>query len=607
MFNSKTVILAMSVISALISVHGVANAANECRIKYGYHTIKFGKRTDHTKIINLNVNQSKTINQARLNYVKNLKNNKVYVDLSGNGVVDVTLDKDKVNPPAAYYLVPVTLKSLKCLNQTSAQVFTTPQALINAYKLANKTATEIAQGLNTIFSLGGKQVTQLLRSAGYASDQVAAALKSTFPSNLGPVAGWLKSAGYTGAQIAASLKSKYNANAHQLTPLLRLNFNASPPDIAGWLKSAGFTASEVIRALKEKLGVSLEEARRILSTVFKITGDAANQLLSTAGYAIQETRSRTERAVSNAIKIRDIEYGDNFKSCNSMSNKPKYGVAGLPALPMPNDNRPHRITINAKGPMRAVNSLRGFPPGSRLSIVEHGSCYLVVEFRVPRNIQQGRSGRAILRVGNANGPGFNWVIGSIPPPVLGQGYTSNGGGVGVARGNQSSNNSTPDLVPTFTGNVLRHQNANSRKINQNFCQNLPIATGTNAATGIITVPNISWGVINNANVHSVPGNFRISLSGANNQILRNQLVTNMGGKASQTFVYVRPQSRTRVILITPTTNNTIRNAYGGAVGCYQMLMSANDSMNWQDPAYTVKVDTENSIQETSEINNSAQY
>jgi hypothetical protein len=72
--------------------------------------------------------------------------------------------------------------------------------------------------------------------------------------------------------------------------------------------------------------------------------------------------------------------------------------------------------------------------------------------------------------------------------------------------------------------------------------------------------------------------------------------------------YVRPQSRTRVIRVTPVSSAAIRTQYGGT-GCFQLIMTQNDPFNWQDPSFSVRVDTTNAVNEGQggELNNMTVY
>jgi hypothetical protein len=58
-----------------------------------------------------------------------------------------------------------------------------------------------------------------------------------------------------------------------------------------------------------------------------------------------------------------------------------------------------------------------------------------------------------------------------------------------------------------------------------------------------------------------------------------------------TMPFSRPVKHNQVILILPTTNATIKQQYGGAaaLGCYQMLMGARDTLNWVDPPYSFQL------------------
>lgn len=99
-----------------VSFSSIAQAANECRIQYGYNTGSAlnGTFKNKSKKIYLNKGQTKTISKNRLNYVKNLKtrNVKIYLKNAAN----IVLAKNKKNPSAGYYVGPtVKLQKVKCL------------------------------------------------------------------------------------------------------------------------------------------------------------------------------------------------------------------------------------------------------------------------------------------------------------------------------------------------------------------------------------------------------------------------------------------------------------------------------------------------------------
>jgi hypothetical protein len=97
-----------------------AQAAKECRIKYGWNTGNSlqGTFKNKSKTIYLNKGQTKTINKKRMNYVMNLKSRKVKFYLKS--AADVTLGKNQKNPAFGKYLQSVKLKKVKCIGGSAS-------------------------------------------------------------------------------------------------------------------------------------------------------------------------------------------------------------------------------------------------------------------------------------------------------------------------------------------------------------------------------------------------------------------------------------------------------------------------------------------------------
>lgn len=139
------------------------------------------------------------------------------------------------------------------------------------------------------------------------------------------------------------------------------------------------------------------------------------------------------------------------------------------------------------------------------------------------------------------------------------------------------------------------QGASSRQIDATFCASLPIPRDQRqAAVGEIIVGNPRWGVVNASNTGTATA-FQVRLS-AGTQVLDRQTISGLAGGASQLFTITRPQSRTRVELISALTDLAVRNQYGG-LGCFQAIMAAGDPLNWEDPRYTVQVDVASAVGE----------
>jgi hypothetical protein len=104
----------------LFSFSSVSYGGNECKIKYGWNTGNSlqGTFKNHSNIIYLNTGETKTINQNRMNYVKNLTSQEVKFYLENAS--DVTLVKNQQNPGVGTYVVTVKLVKAKCLATSSS-------------------------------------------------------------------------------------------------------------------------------------------------------------------------------------------------------------------------------------------------------------------------------------------------------------------------------------------------------------------------------------------------------------------------------------------------------------------------------------------------------
>ena len=104
----------------LVSFSSVSYGGNECQITYGWNTGNSlqGTFKNHSKTISLNTGETKTINQNRLNYVKNLNSHEVKFFLENAS--DVTLGKNQQNPGIGTYVLTVKLVKAKCLTTSSS-------------------------------------------------------------------------------------------------------------------------------------------------------------------------------------------------------------------------------------------------------------------------------------------------------------------------------------------------------------------------------------------------------------------------------------------------------------------------------------------------------
>ncbi len=649
-------------------------AANECKIKYGYHTGSGNSRQDKTKTVYINKSTTKLINQNNLNYVKNLKSTEATFYLDGFGVRDVTLGQNQVNPlPPSFYLSQVKLKKVKCLDNASSNN-STPNAMVSAMKAAGNTASAIALALKNTFNQTQKQVTQLLKNAGYTTNQIAAALKSAFNATAIQVAKALKAAGYAVNQIAAALKSAFNATAtqvakalkaagyavNQIAAALKSTFNATAKQVAQALKAAGYAARQIAAALKSAFNASVDQVAKALKAAgytadqiaaslkgaFNASATAIAKALKAAGYTLDQTaaalkqglkltrqlteaalkaasyaasqikavldrlygqaETATGRALAGAMKIRNVflgtyDYSLVARRCFFPSGRTLYGP-GVGSVPFPNTNRAITVTITGDNLMTA-SSIAGLPRGASARITARGNCGIQLEIRIPRSVARNTRGTAYVMSARQRGPAFPYVVGPIPSNTGNRTAPPPARGNTPTRGNAGS--SRPDLIPFQAQNRLYKVGSGTTLDDQNnlytalypfnnsaFCQTIPQGgiTSNNMLTAnrrTITVPNILWGVENKSD-QAVNNPFNIQLL-RGNQVVASRTINSLAANQVSTFSYSRPSSQTCVARV------------GSGNGCYHC---GKKTEGWNDnPGYTVKVDSGNAIQESSERNN----
>ncbi len=296
-------ILARTALPGLLALSTAAHAVNECRVEYGYHTGTGINRQDKTETVFIDAGGSKAVNRSQMNYVKSLKDHQVKAILQG--AATMTLGKNQVNPAVGFYLAPVTLKTLQCLTQSSAQQsgFATPQALVNALKTANTAAIEVAKQLQSTFNQTGAQVAGLLKAAGYSGAQIAGALNSAFNATADTIAQWLKAAGYTAAQVIASLKSGINATAQQAVSAVKTAFGLGQSNLAQvgtWLKNAGYTAEQVAAGLRAGFNATAAQVANVLKSLYNASAYQMAQWLKDSGYVIEQ--------VADAFGLTGLDY-----------------------------------------------------------------------------------------------------------------------------------------------------------------------------------------------------------------------------------------------------------------------------------------------------------
>lgn len=300
--------IALAIVGMALTVAGHrVLAAGECKIEYGFHTGSGINVSHHVETELLNVNETKTINRGELNYVRNLNDNKTLFTLQGT--TNVTLGKNGVNPPRGFYRMPVTLKTVKCLNQTSAG-FTSPEALINASKQANNTVGQIASGLKDTFGLNAQQVTQYLKNAGFSPQDIASATDEVFNLSEQRIAQLLKATGYSGNKVATALRNGLDTTAHNAAAYLKNLFGSSPSQMAQWLRSAGYPLDDVARAL---LSVETDPQKilQALKSSFNLNADQLVSTLKRIDAIITPQNCNTEGCNRTARWLKNIGYALN--------------------------------------------------------------------------------------------------------------------------------------------------------------------------------------------------------------------------------------------------------------------------------------------------------
>jgi hypothetical protein len=156
----------------------------------------------------------------------------------------------------------------------------------------------------------------------------------------------------------------------------------------------------------------------------------------------------------------------------------------------------------------------------------------------------------------------------------------------------------PDLVPVLNSTLLRHLSPIRKIASEPFCQGL-FAQPTTAVVRTITVSNIVWGVRNDG--ASVTSPFRIRLL-RNGTMVSEQVVNALNAGATFTATYARPQSQTEVARLAQVPNAVSRSTYNATGAECVQTVGQSATMDWQDPAYEVRVDP--LLQVTTETNRS---
>ncbi len=163
----------------------------------------------------------------------------------------------------------------------------------------------------------------------------------------------------------------------------------------------------------------------------------------------------------------------------------------------------------------------------------------------------------------------------------------------------------PDLIPVMSSTLLRHLTPIRKIASEPFCQGM-FAQPTTSIVRTITVSNISWGVRNTGG-SNVTTPFRIRLF-RNGAMVSEQTVNSLNAGAVFTASYSRPQSQTEVARLAVVPNSVSRSTYDARGSDCVQTVNQTSSMNWQDPAYEVRVDPLAQVTaETNRSNNNRTY
>lgn len=167
----------------------------------------------------------------------------------------------------------------------------------------------------------------------------------------------------------------------------------------------------------------------------------------------------------------------------------------------------------------------------------------------------------------------------------------------------------PDLIPNaLTGKYTLQSNAScGGSLGKVGSDNATLGSVKNAIgtpsvnqaviTKEITWPNVTWSVKNTGG--PVTGTFKVQLK-SGNTVLQEQTITNINAGETKSFTYTRPKSKKKLMRMLSCNNGNDVHAHqdNASVAIY----------NWADPStFTIAVDTQNTVTESSENNNSSGF
>ena len=279
--------------------------ANECRVKY-QHKNNSGVAYS-PKYLNISSGQTKTVNAAHLDYVKNLKNRDVKIWV---GNYNKILKKNDLDPFPGFHLADVTFKKVKCLNNNAPMPIdviiqqmkntgnSANQIAIHLKNTLNQNASQIVSWLKGVGYSGYNTISKALKAAGYSVNQIVSAMKSAGRFTVNQIAKGLKAAGYSVNQIVKALKSAGKFTANQISKALKAA-GYSVNQIVKAMKSAGkFTANQISKALKAA-GYSVNQIVKAMNSAGKFTAKQITLALK----AVHLTAREIALALNKELKL----------------------------------------------------------------------------------------------------------------------------------------------------------------------------------------------------------------------------------------------------------------------------------------------------------------
>ncbi len=602
----------LPVLVVLSMLSAQAFAASDCIVRYAYSAGSSTNPVHRESARTLSVGQTISINRSKIKWIHNRGSHPIKLYLTKrklNGSMQnytKTLREGKRTPPLAKFPGWRKLRTVSCLQTASTSTGIanrTASSLLNQLKRAGKSLDIIVQRLTTSFNLSKHRLAELLRGAGYTTEQVAgvlrrkagataretaAVLKTVFNSNLDTAGRILKGTGHSIRQIADALRQVYGASRAKTERVLR---------------QLGYGARQIASVLDELYGATRQTARRAADGVGRLTrrGVDAAARVAARRMAIDAMFYGNRYSVGklqNVIITNNVAVASDSFECDPLGN---FNGDRLSAIGIPNNNRAIEVTLAGKG-LYAATSISGLPAGVQARISRRGSCALRIIFRAPRSVRTGLQGRASLMVGNQRGASFSYSIGTLAQTSRQQ-WAANQS-QNRRTGSPQSSRRVLDVRPAqidvqlyrVAGSSPVTDNRNDiytqlHRQSQGFCDGIATPVSPGQVTAVrrnIRLPEIVWGVENVSGSRSINTPFTITLY-RGQQAIATERIANMSPRQVITFRYRRPISGTTVARLSDGN-------------CYH---AGRANEGWTDnPNLYVEVDSGNEILETREgVNN----